>query len=114
VFRTLGKTVSLFLQGVPDGFDVNQVQETLRRLPDVVDAHDTHVWTLDGASHVLTTHLVAREGVSRAEEEAIKTAARRLLVDHGIVHSTIEVEPCGQDCEPSELHRRWAGERDGS
>jgi cobalt-zinc-cadmium efflux system protein len=108
VFRTVGKTVALFLQGVPDGFDITHVEESLRRLPDVVGAHDTHVWTLDGASHVLTTHLVAREGASRADEETIKAAARRLLLDHGIVHSTIEVEPCGQDCEPSELHRRWA------
>jgi cobalt-zinc-cadmium efflux system protein len=107
VFRTLAKTVALFLQGVPDGFDIAQVEDALRRLPNVVGAHDTHVWTLDGASHVLTTHVVACEGVSRSEEEAIKVAARRLLVDHGIVHSTIEVEPSGQDCEPSELERRW-------
>lgn len=111
VIRNLKKTLSMFLQGVPDNISVERVQAALTKLPNVREAHDTHVWTLDGVSHVFTTHLVTDEGTSKVDEERIKSAARRLLLDHGIVHSTIEVEHRGQECEPNELHKRMAQSR---
>lgn len=61
VVPNLWKTLSMFLQGLPEDIEVERVQEALTALPNVCEAHDTHVWTLDGGSHVLTTHLVADE-----------------------------------------------------
>jgi len=106
VIRNLKKTFAMFLQSIPEDVDIEGVQEALTRLPHVREIHDTHIWTLDGAAHVFTTHLVADEGISKTEEERIKAAARGLLLEYGIVHSTIEVEPYGQECEPNELHKR--------
>jgi cobalt-zinc-cadmium efflux system protein len=109
--RNLRKTLTMFLQGVPEDVEVERVEEALIGLPGVQEVHDTHVWTLDGVSHVLTTHLVTDEVIPKADEERIKTAARRLLLKYGIVHSTIEIEPYGQQCEPNELHKRLARTR---
>lgn len=50
--------------------------------------------------------MIIFDGLSKPEEERIKAAARKLLLTFGIVHSTIEIEHPGQECEPDELRRR--------
>lgn len=56
VLRNLRQTFMLFLQAVPEGIDLAELQRQLSLLPHVYSTHHTHVWSMDGAYHVLTTH----------------------------------------------------------
>jgi cobalt-zinc-cadmium efflux system protein len=98
VFRNLKRVVLVFLQGAPPGFDVEAVVSHMASLPGVVGSHHTHTWTLDGESHVFSTHLVLREGSSRDEIVAAQRRVHELLREQHFAHVTVEIELQGETC----------------
>ncbi|MCB0359953.1 MAG: cation transporter, partial [Bdellovibrionales bacterium] len=100
VYMRLKQTISLFLQSVPSGIDLKSVKESLLSIPDVKALHHTHAWSLDGAHHVLTTHL---EITSRdfAAVSRVKSDVRRIASELGFYHVTAEIEFEGEECSMS-------------
>ncbi len=103
VTRRLSSTLRLFLQQVPPGIDLNEFRQALLAVEGVLDAHDLHVWSLDGEHHVLSCHIVVPED---AEPASIKRSVRTAIALKGEFHSTIEVELetdiCHVDCDPKD------------
>lgn len=98
VLINLKKTLAVFLQGVPEDVDVEAVEEQLKSVPGVTSAHHTHVWSLDGERHVLTTHVVVEEGTTIEETIAIKCRIKELIHTINLEHTTIEIEYSDDDC----------------
>ena len=72
----LWRALKLFLQAVPFGVDVEKLYEEIKAsIAGVVDVHDVHVWSLDGTSHGLSSHIVVAENTSVAQMIAIKKAS---------------------------------------
>jgi cobalt-zinc-cadmium efflux system protein len=61
----LKKTISLFLQATPDHIQLEMIDEKLKSIDKVISSHHTHVWSLDGANHILTTHLIVEKSTTR-------------------------------------------------
>lgn len=101
--RALHQAAALFLQAVPEGIDLEAMEQRLARIPGVLSVHHTHVWSLDGTRHVFSTHLVVPEEASAAELLRIKCAARELIDDPAIVHTTFELEFLGEACGVRDL-----------
>lgn len=97
VFRTLRQFLAVFLQRTPPGFDVDRFENGLRSIPGVLQARHTHSWSIDGESHVLTTHLVMRSDSNREAIVEAKTRARGLLDANSFEHVTIDVELEGEE-----------------
>ena len=101
VLRTLRKFLDVLLQRTPRGFDTDAFEADVIAVPGVVSVDHTHSWTIDGQSHVLTTHLVLRAGLARQEIQACKAGVRKLLDASTFEHVTIDValegEERGQD-----------------
>lgn len=101
VGRNLKIIMQVFLQGVPKEIDLNDLEAQLRSVPGVLTTHHTHLWSLDGASHVFSTHLVMATGTSECEIDRIKGEVRKRIRLAGMIHTTLEVEhpkePCGID-----------------
>lgn len=104
VFRNLRKVALVFLQAAPAGFDADAFDRELATLPNVVGAHHTHTWTLDGESHVFSTHLVMKCDCTRADVVAVKRRVHELLRGHHFLHTSIEVELEGEDCAADPNH----------
>jgi cobalt-zinc-cadmium efflux system protein len=98
VIRNLHKTLSLFLQAVPDTVDVNQIEIDLQHVPHVISTHHTHVWSLDGEHHVLTTHVVVESGLNRESVCDIKEHIRQIIASNAIEHITIDIEYEDEPC----------------
>lgn len=98
VLRHFKQTANLFLQGVPDSVSLDDIETELKKIAGVVDCHHTHLWSLDGEHHVLTTHLVVGEQTDKQERQQIKKAVRALMPHWQITHSTIEFEWASDDC----------------
>jgi cobalt-zinc-cadmium efflux system protein len=98
VFRNLKTVALVFLQSTPPGFDAGAFDRRLADLPGVVGSHHTHTWTLDGESHVFSTHLVMSGGSGRAEIVAAKRRVHELLREQDFAHITVEVELEGETC----------------
>ncbi len=96
------ETLDVLMEGVPKGISLDEVEEALKELPGVLDAHDLHIWSLTSGRNIATTHLVIAED---ADHQGIIDAANRTLADRfAIQHVTIQVEhdelankcnPCG-------------------
>ena len=97
VLGHLKKTAELFLQAAPEGVDMSQLAQRLRDIRLVEDCHHTHLWSLDGNHHVLSTHLVVDHSADQTQIREIKQQAREELGGLDLTHITIEIEYPG-DC----------------
>ena len=104
VFRNGRETVRLFLQGTPEGVDLEKLTARLTAISGVQSEHHTHVWSLDGEHHVLSTHLVVPDTATRDDLLRIKNAAREIVADEHLAHLTVELEfeqeACGLRAHP--------------
>jgi len=94
----LWKTASLFMQAVPENIDLDQIDEQLRAIPEIRSTHHTHVWSLDGEHHVLTTHIVIGEETSKDDVVCIRSEIQDVLRGLAFAHTTVEIEFGDDDC----------------
>lgn len=104
VLRNLRQIFDVFLQKTPQRFDVEKFESALLVIPKILSVHHTHSWSIDGESHVLSTHLMMEGGASRDEVIAAKNEVRRLLDKKTFEHVTVDVELEGEDCMSGDAH----------
>jgi cobalt-zinc-cadmium efflux system protein len=98
VARNLLKTFGIFMQAVPEDADITRIEQSLRRNSHVLDIHHTHIWSLDGTHHVLTTHVVVDNAATREEIMDLKEHIRAVMHEHGMSHTTVEIEYADEEC----------------
>lgn len=103
VLRTLRATVGVFLQAVPAGARVADVDAALRAEAEVAAVHHGRLWTLDGEQHVFTAHVVAARLLDAAEMAALKLRLEQRLAPFGFAHTTIEIELPGENCRDGQV-----------
>lgn len=98
VARNLRETLGLFLQAVPGSVDIDQLEKALAAIHQVCSVHHTHVWSLDGEHHVLSTHVVVDEDIPRPNVVKLKENIRQVLTPYEFRHITVEIEYGDGDC----------------
>lgn len=98
VLRNLRRTMAVFLQAAPEEMDLEALDHDLAGIAGVRSTHHTHLWTLDGVHHVLTTHLVVHPRAQKPEIVRIKAEALRLMAPIAPEHTTVEIEYEDEDC----------------
>ncbi len=91
--KNLKEILDVFLIKTPKSIDFDDLKNHLLEIDGVKDAHHFHVWTTDGAALYATLHAVCERYDSEIKKQ-IKTE----LKEHGIVHTTIEIELVGETC----------------
>ena len=97
--ENLMDVMNLFLAKVPKDINVSELAHHICEIPNVVDVHHFHIWSMDGINHCATLHVVVKEHTNN-----LKTYVREELLEHGIIHSTIEVELEEENCHEKECH----------
>ena len=87
----LKESMNVLLQGVPDGIDIDSVEQAIRGVPGVKDVHDLHIWALTSGKNVLSSHLVA-DAVLGAEQQVLAQVTQLLHEQFDISHVTLQVE----------------------
>ena len=98
VFGRLKETLNVFLQEVPKGIVIKDIESDLLKINHVHSLHHTHVWSLEGENHVFTTHLKLYEIKDLCELTKIKEAAKEVLNKYNFEHCTIEIELDEEKC----------------
>lgn len=98
VVKNLRETLGLFLQSVPSNIQLDEIMQRVDALEHVDSTHHTHVWSLDGEHHVLTTHVVVDEGISKPDVRRVKDAIKHVLQEYELSHITLEIEYGDDDC----------------
>lgn len=95
----LSSFAKIFLQGMPSGVVEEDIKKELAAIPGVESLHDLHIWSMDGTYNIMSVHLVVKEELSREEISRIRGGAREVARKSGIMHDTIEIGYCSDDCE---------------
>jgi cobalt-zinc-cadmium efflux system protein len=102
VLRNLKKTVEFFLQAVPGGIDIVEIEEKLLGIGKVKAIHHTHVWTLDGEHNIFTTHLVVDADATREDVLRVRNQVDQRLEYLDFEHTTVEIGYENQYCRMKE------------
>ncbi len=100
--RNLLASMAIFLQRIPKDVDVEELQAKLNALPGVLDAHDLHVWSLDGRFLVMTLHAQVDADRTMRDLERIKVNIHGEMREAGIHHVTVEFETADTEVEGCE------------
>ena len=89
-WNLLKETVGVLMEGAPGHIDVDEVRNSIRAVPGVLDVHDLHVWTITSGMVSLSAHVVVEDDQYRQDT---LTAIRKPLHDQfGIDHTTLQLE----------------------
>jgi len=82
--------VYILMEAAPADIDVIKVIHRLEQLPDVVDVHHVHAWTLTSNKHLFSAHL--RASSDEAAPELLQAAHKLLRSEFGFHLATLQIE----------------------
>ena len=98
-FKGIKKILDIFFEKAPDGIDVLEIKHHLKEIDGVLDVHHFHLRTIDGFNHIATLHIV-----TSSDPATVKKAVKEELAEHGVSHTTVEIETPEEECEDLSCH----------
>ncbi len=92
--RNIKEVLDLFLEKTPKNIDIEEIKHHLKEINGVLDIHHIHVRSIDGYNTFITLHAEVKK-----YDPEIKKQIKEELSEHGISHSTIELELEDETCE---------------
>jgi len=86
----LRDSLSLAMNAVPPGVDLQRIRDYLAAQPGVTDVHDLHVWALSTTGNALSAHLVMPAG--HPGDRAVDGIVAALRDDFQMHHATLQVD----------------------
>jgi cobalt-zinc-cadmium efflux system protein len=98
----LKESVNVLLEGVPEGMEIDKVQQAICTVSGVMTVHELHVWTVGSGMVCCSCHVSVEEQSVRSGQNVLRNVTERLEQTFGIRHSTIQVEVEG--CDPNDMY----------
>ncbi|MGL9688352.1 MAG: cation diffusion facilitator family transporter [Wolbachia sp.] len=97
-YKILKNSCHILLEGTPEGISVEEIKsELVSKLPEVIDVHHIHAWSLSDNYFIITMHAKIKRSVQHTD---ILYGIKKILLDKfEIAHSTVEIEydECADD-----------------
>jgi len=84
----------VLLEGVPNGVDLEKVEQTILAVEGVLTIHDLHVWSVTSGKNVMSVHVVIAESAQNGQD-ILSQVTTSVSQNHEIGHSTIQLEHDG-------------------
>lgn len=96
--------IRILMLGSPPDADSAAIVATMRDVEGVADVHHVHIWQMQEHTAAVQSHVALKPGLWH-RADAIKALLKtRLHDDHGIEHSTIEMECASHSCVDAQLY----------
>ncbi len=92
----LRDSLTMALQGVPPGVELDAVTARLAALPGVAQVHHVHIWPVSTTETALTAHLFCPGG--HPGDAFLRATAHLLEHDFAIHHATLQIELIDGSC----------------
>ncbi|MDR1730267.1 MAG: cation diffusion facilitator family transporter [Prevotellaceae bacterium] len=99
VFENIRIVLPILLQGTPTEIDREQLIQKLKRIKNIMNVHDLHIWSLDEEYNVLTVHVILNKALPVEKLTELKKQIRSVLKEEKIQHATIEFEMPNEECD---------------
>jgi len=100
--KNLKSAADIFLEKTPRGIKISEIKMHLCEIEGVTDVHHIHIRSIDGYNNYATMHIV-----TNADPCKIKEKIREELTEHGICHSTLELETKNEHCSERHCHTEF-------
>ncbi len=95
----LKKSYKILMEGVPEQFNLNKIEEEILKIPEIESVHDIHVWALSSNDIYFSGHITLKDGLSFKRVDEIIQQIIEILRKEGINHITIQPELKNFKCE---------------
>lgn len=95
-FLHLKEALDLFLEKKPEDINIEEIREHIMKIKGVINIHHFHIWAVDQDNILATMHVVSNKDVKKQIKEELK--------EHGVTHSTIEMEKEEDQCLDKECN----------
>jgi len=92
-------SLSLTLDGVPKGIDLQKVMTKIRKVEGVLDVHHMHVWAISTSQNAMTAHIIIRSTSDMEQMNSLKNTIKKELMLVNIHHATLEFETEDDPCK---------------
>ena len=90
-FGIIKQAINIFMQGVPEGIDFEEVYKTLSKISGVKSVHNIHIWSINSEETFLSCHICTQNGKDNTDKIIQKINAT-LEKEYEITHTTIQIE----------------------
>ena len=98
----LKESVNVLLEAIPEGLNMEAVEQAISGVAGVEAVHDLHVWTVGSGIIACSCHITVEEQSVRSGQNVLRAVAEELEHEFGITHTTIQVEAEG--CEENDMY----------
>jgi len=91
-------SLSLTLDGVPKGINLNKVESEISKVEGVLDIHHLHVWAISTSQNAMTAHIIIHLNTGMEQLNQIKKNIKHELEHVNIHHATLEFETEDENC----------------
>ena len=102
VIIRLKQTLFIFLQGVPEELDINEIESKILNIDFVNSIHHMHIWSLEGEHNVFTAHIKIDDNSNLNNFKKVKSDVKDILKEYKFEHYTVEVEFNEENCDLDE------------
>jgi cobalt-zinc-cadmium efflux system protein len=95
----LTESVTILLEGTPEGLDMDAVIAVIRKVDGVLDVHDLHVWTVGPGVIACSCHILVGEQSVREGQQILRCVRHDLDHQFKINHTTVQIEVEGHECD---------------
>lgn len=95
--KNFKEIIDLFLEKTPSNINISELKEHLLKIESVKNVHHVHIWSIDGYNNYATMHVV-----TNGDSQKVKQAVKEELKEHGISHTTVEIEGVDEVCKEDE------------
>ncbi len=99
VIIRLKQTLFIFLQGVPEELDINEIESKILNIDFVNSIHHMHIWSLEGEHNVFTAHIKIDDNSNLNDFIKVKSDVKNILKKYKFEHYTVEVEFNDENCD---------------
>ena len=98
-WELLSDSLRLAVDGIPDGVELQEIEQLLVENEHVKETHHIHVWAISTTETALTAHVVLDD---LACWPVVSEQIKHTLAEHGITHATLEPETPDSHCHDPE------------
>ena len=91
-------SLSLTLDGVPKGININDVIAEIKEVEGVLDVHHLHVWAISTSQNAMTAHIIVHPKIGIEQLDLLKKNIKHELEHVNIHHATLEFETEDENC----------------
>ncbi|UXU66902.1 cation diffusion facilitator family transporter [Staphylococcus agnetis] len=91
-YKIMRNAVSILMESVPEHLDTDEIMDDMKRVDQVLDVHEFHLWSITTEHYSLSAHVVLDSKSGHDAYETINKLERLLKEKYGLSHTTLQIE----------------------